>query len=356
MNSNSVSDFPSPPVNPRNGKSRSTDQTSSSHGPTSPPPNPVTSTLSPPSLNSSSNASASTSSPTSSSIRRTVGDEDIAKLYDSKTWNRRSALAVTSRPQTHEVDHGTGRPGALLSKRTHHPVTPRKASKSPRVHLSSSPNFRAPSPPSSDEEESEADSFESLFGPEPPSPIAPKPKPKLKDFLRGLEISFPPGSSDGIFDESTTPNYPLSLSESDSLTPNPHEVNYMDILPLRHKSSIKWLKKIGHYIAQFFLLPLFPSGVFPDHVEYRLKSWPDGYRLYIHRSGDRQCPRKDLYLYGSKRVKCFRSPEEFFEHAVWLMKGGEGSGEDCECQHCAGEESLNSMRGRKRKTLKILKA
>ena len=66
--------------------------------------------------------------------------------------------------------------------------------------------------------------------------------------------------------------------------------------------------------------------------QYILRDFPAGYALFEQRrrkagpSNDR-----DAYLYGSTIVNCFRSPEEFFEHAEWLITNMEGP---CGCQYC----------------------
>ena len=63
---------------------------------------------------------------------------------------------------------------------------------------------------------------------------------------------------------------------------------------------------------------------------YILKEFPDGYALFEQRRKNSRKDR-DTYLYGSGTVKCFRSPEEFLEHAEWLMNNMEGP---CGCQYC----------------------
>ncbi|PCH43766.1 hypothetical protein WOLCODRAFT_144682 [Wolfiporia cocos MD-104 SS10] len=68
-----------------------------------------------------------------------------------------------------------------------------------------------------------------------------------------------------------------------------------------------------------------------DPSRSMLAEFPTGYQLYTHRTGDPSCPRTDEYLYGSESVHCFRSPQEFAEHTVWLAKGRTTR---CHCCYC----------------------
>ncbi|KZT34611.1 hypothetical protein SISSUDRAFT_266950 [Sistotremastrum suecicum HHB10207 ss-3] len=265
-------------------------------------------------------------------IQRTIPQQDVESLYDPKNWNRRSALAVSERPHSHQTNHGQGRPGGLILTRHRHIVVHRKPT---AVSVPPTPSAEQPvveggatPPPDSGDSASEADD-DSLFGPEPPSPR--EEQSDISKYLQGLEISFPDGTSDGITNASTTPIYPTSPPPP---TTNPNSsndpINYITLLPLTHKTSLHWLHKVGHHIAKSFLH--LPNA---DLVAYRMKSWPDHYRLYEHRTGDRHRPRRDCYLYGSRRVWCFRSPEEFYEHAFWIMNGGDNAKEECKCKYCS---------------------
>jgi hypothetical protein len=75
--------------------------------------------------------------------------------------------------------------------------------------------------------------------------------------------------------------------------------------------------------------------------------FPENYTLWVHKKGfdtDPANPRIDAYLYGAPppprshttqlNPTIFRSPMEFVEHAIWLMKGGNTSGQQCRCQYC----------------------
>lgn len=264
-------------------------------------------------------------------IQRTIPQQDVEALYDPKNWNRRSALAVSERPQSYQTSHGQGRPGGLILTRHRHVVVHRKqkaASVPPTPTVDQPVAVEATPPPDSGDSASEADD-DLLFGPEPPS--SQEETLNLSDYLQGLEISFPTGTSDGILDASTTPIYPTSPPPPPT-NPNSSNdpINYVTLLPLTHKTSLHWLHKVGHYIAKSFLH--LPNA---DLVAYRMKSWPDHYRLYEHRTGDRHRPRRDCYLYGSRRVRCFRSPEEFYEHAFWIMNGGDNAKEECKCKYCS---------------------
>jgi Transcription-silencing protein, cryptic loci regulator Clr2 len=81
---------------------------------------------------------------------------------------------------------------------------------------------------------------------------------------------------------------------------------------------------------------------------WKLIRFPEGYTLWIHKSGvetDPANPRIDAYLYGAPHLgpttgrtlsappapTIFRSPMEFVEHAIWLMRRGAGQ---CLCKYC----------------------
>jgi hypothetical protein len=92
--------------------------------------------------------------------------------------------------------------------------------------------------------------------------------------------------------------------------------------------------------------------------EWKLLCFPEGYTLWIHKSGvesDPANPRVDAYLYGAPHLSptttaratssappaptVFRSPMEFVEHAIWLMRRGAGR---CLCKYCTpGQNQLD---------------
>jgi hypothetical protein len=78
-------------------------------------------------------------------------------------------------------------------------------------------------------------------------------------------------------------------------------------------------------------------------VPWKLIYFPAGYTLWSHLTGDIRDPanpRVDAYLYGSPN-KIFRSPMEFVEHAIWLMKDGPSTGLHCLCKYCTpGQNQL----------------
>jgi hypothetical protein len=80
--------------------------------------------------------------------------------------------------------------------------------------------------------------------------------------------------------------------------------------PSETKAAKRWLMRIGTYLARE-VMQLDGSG----RKVYYLTDLPEGYRLYIHKSGESTSPREDCYLYGSKTVAHFRLPAEFFLHA-----------------------------------------
>lgn len=63
-----------------------------------------------------------------------------------------------------------------------------------------------------------------------------------------------------------------------------------------------------------------------------LHSFPENYALFDKmRPKGRSHKSNDAHLYGSRTVLSFRSPEEFYEHAEWLVNHMQGK---CGCQYC----------------------
>jgi len=113
-----------------------------------------------------------------------------------------------------------------------------------------------------------------------------------------------------------------------------------------------WMDKIGPYLGHWVLGKSFHAS-----PPWRLLKFPEGYTLWLHKTGsitDPANPRTDAYLHGAPHLgpqnarsqgspTIFRSPMEFVEHAIWLMKGGEGS---CLCKYCQPGQSQNDINSR----------
>ncbi|KAF8267434.1 hypothetical protein EI94DRAFT_1801674 [Lactarius quietus] len=106
-----------------------------------------------------------------------------------------------------------------------------------------------------------------------------------------------------------------------------------------------WMNKIGPYLADWVLDKRNdPTAL---QLPWKLIGFPEGYTLWVHLTGDHEDPanpRTDAYLYGSPH-KIFRSPMEFVEHAIWLMKGG-SAGEQCLCKYCTPGQSQRAINRR----------
>ncbi|TCD71249.1 hypothetical protein EIP91_011727 [Steccherinum ochraceum] len=102
----------------------------------------------------------------------------------------------------------------------------------------------------------------------------------------------------------------------------------------------RWKRILGQIVAKHVVKPA---------VEGRGHRWtygieqgvlldfPAGYKLFVHRKGDRHIPRKDYYLMGSQFARTFRSPQEFLFHLKWLMEGRPLKADntrDCTCCYC----------------------
>ncbi|KAJ8095235.1 hypothetical protein PM082_010458 [Marasmius tenuissimus] len=104
-------------------------------------------------------------------------------------------------------------------------------------------------------------------------------------------------------------------------------VNWMQHLDLDHPLCIKWRCEIGAAVAKALSWPEGPTYVLAD--------WPSGYRFYCHNKGAKDSPRQDPYLFGSRFVGKFRSPNEFIPHARWLFTDPTMNPANCECKYCA---------------------
>ena len=92
-------------------------------------------------------------------------------------------------------------------------------------------------------------------------------------------------------------------------------------------------------------------------IPWRLIDFPENYTLWVHITGDHTDPanpRTDAYLYGAPN-KIFRSPMEFVEHAIWLMKGGGSEDDDddddestlrCQCKYCTPGQNQRAINRR----------
>jgi len=110
-------------------------------------------------------------------------------------------------------------------------------------------------------------------------------------------------------------------------------VNFWYKLPKQSPQVLWWKRKIGTWLAIHVLK-------FDDAVKgrqmYFITKFPDGYELYQQRKGPKEDPRVDCYLESKGRVRQFRSPEEFYEHAAWLIQKRPTDGEraNCICLYC----------------------
>ncbi|KAF8605719.1 hypothetical protein BDV93DRAFT_521532 [Ceratobasidium sp. AG-I] len=87
----------------------------------------------------------------------------------------------------------------------------------------------------------------------------------------------------------------------------------------------RWCVHVGKWAAKTLGLPRGKT--------YCLDGFPEGYTLYCHyKTETKDDERTDYYLYGSKGVARFRSPNEFAPHALWLLTRAEPG--TCKCIYC----------------------
>ncbi|CAL1707608.1 unnamed protein product [Somion occarium] len=115
-------------------------------------------------------------------------------------------------------------------------------------------------------------------------------------------------------------------------------VNYYE--EATSETQNKWKRALGPLLAKFVVKPAvqLEGNKFTGNVtSSALFEFPRGYKLYTHKKGDHYDPRKDNYLIGSQHVRAFRSPQEFFLHAKWLMEGQAYNSDGtraCGCCYC----------------------
>jgi len=98
-----------------------------------------------------------------------------------------------------------------------------------------------------------------------------------------------------------------------------------------------WRQKLGELLTDWFLVS---DMHLREHLQPMggrrrfLIDFPSDYKLFTQTKDG----RTDHYLVGSKYVGTFRSPQEFFLHARWLIMGADMDPEgfpDCECKYCS---------------------
>ncbi|KAF9792487.1 hypothetical protein BJ322DRAFT_50659 [Thelephora terrestris] len=115
--------------------------------------------------------------------------------------------------------------------------------------------------------------------------------------------------------------------------------------PSNDDTQHQWRQKLGELLTNNFLLA-------DQHLSAHLKpmigrrcfliEFPSDYKMFTHTKDG----RVDHYLIGSKTVNSFRSPQEFFVHARWLMMGAEKDPDgypDCECKYCGVTRSQRDI-------------
>lgn len=112
----------------------------------------------------------------------------------------------------------------------------------------------------------------------------------------------------------------------------------------------RWHRKLGLLAARDVLECGAGQACTPGTAVW-LQGLPTGYALYVHKKGHRHSPRRDYYLYGSRHVPVFSSPEEFAPHLVWLLSGqptDDGAMRACQCKYCGNVRSQREINVRRR--------
>ncbi|KIO24850.1 hypothetical protein M407DRAFT_97788 [Tulasnella calospora MUT 4182] len=102
------------------------------------------------------------------------------------------------------------------------------------------------------------------------------------------------------------------------------DVNFMRTVGVNEPAAALWRKKVGTALAK-------DLGLDQGKVWY-LSGWPVDYELFVHAKGPVNAPRLDLYLYGGPSK--FRSANEFYPHARWLLTAPSLETTKCVCKYC----------------------
>jgi hypothetical protein len=115
--------------------------------------------------------------------------------------------------------------------------------------------------------------------------------------------------------------------------------------PSSDDTQHQWRQKLGELLTSKFLLSDEQLSVHLQPMIGRrcfLIDFPPNYKMFTHTKDG----RIDHYLIGSKTVSSFRSPQEFFVHARWLMTGAEKDHDGdpaCGCKYCSGTRSQTAI-------------
>ncbi|KAI0065736.1 hypothetical protein BV25DRAFT_1897846 [Artomyces pyxidatus] len=118
---------------------------------------------------------------------------------------------------------------------------------------------------------------------------------------------------------------------------------YYPVSPDHHIFK-RWLEVLGGMLAKHVL----DKGPSPGQPNWTLSDFPKGYSLWFHKNGfvaDERNARLDPYLHGCRTVHQFRSPMEFAEHIIWLMRGQRGT---CACIYCTPGQTQKQITDRLR--------
>jgi hypothetical protein len=87
-----------------------------------------------------------------------------------------------------------------------------------------------------------------------------------------------------------------------------------------------------------YILKELPEGyVLWEHVKYKINKTADERKNEKGKHAGGGLDRQDAYLYGHPqgRKKRYRSPADFFPHALWLATDKEGDPRNCSCKICS---------------------
>ncbi|KAG9006759.1 hypothetical protein FRB94_000443 [Tulasnella sp. JGI-2019a] len=101
--------------------------------------------------------------------------------------------------------------------------------------------------------------------------------------------------------------------------------NYHRKVHVNEPAGTAWRAKVGKALQRD--LDLDPAK------QWYLADWPPNYELFVHVNKERH----DLYLFGGPAR--FRSANEFYPHARWLLTDPTLNRSNCHCKYCSGSKS-----------------
>lgn len=113
--------------------------------------------------------------------------------------------------------------------------------------------------------------------------------------------------------------FPWSDGDSEFVAPNktapPSDatvINWYKVWTVNDPKALRWRQTIGQRVAQHFNQPA--------NTEWKLQDFPTDYEFVEHRTGDRNKPRTDPYLYGESSAFLLEWKSKEGKNFRWIRR------------------------------------